>query len=493
MKKLVPIFLKKLDDYLLLNYPLLWISKIHYVLFFSLILFGFSAIAGLIIPLNLSQTQDLGLWYTMFTIIAIIGLCFWIYWNVIFNIEKKFGLRHWADEYKVFFLGFISVLLFLSCPLPFTAIYNQRVAHVVTDNELIEDINNLNLASPFIVNDLNVYESHYDSTKQTYLYDIHKLQRYDDYTPWYIRYDTLKFPNLLSAYQLEKQFGIKKKSDADILKLINKHIAILHKYGFQFNSTAEFELKYYGDLYEQSPIAPVNFNYRNIGSKYELTRCLENISDAKFNKLFIIRSEFLHFLFYATFYITLLGILFKMVNWRQFLITGITLIILPILLFIVSQLMPYQSNYRFRENAYMIMLSIAFFTALGFTLVSIRENDRFSAFKNICAQIVYLSLPVFPMLFITVLKQVFDVFGSSVVYAAQYSSLAEEVSSQQFSTAYYQSAEYFYSQLLEAYWARQFELWFFGMMYGALIIFVLAVVPLMKQLFVKQLALPRHS
>lgn len=493
MKKLIPGFLRKLDDYLLLNYPLLWISKIHYVLFFSLILFCFSAIAGLIIPLNISQTQDLGLWYTMFTIIAIVGLCFWIYWNVIFNIEKKFGLRHWTDEYKVFLLGFTSVLLFLSSPFPFTAIYNQRVATIVSDDELVEDINNLNLASPYIINDLNVYESYYDSVKQSYLYDIHSLQRYDDYTPWYIRYDTLKFPKLLSAYQLEKRLGTHKKSDQEILKLINKHIAILHKYGFQFNSTAEFELNYYNDLYEQSPIAQASFNYRSIGSKYELTRCLENISDAKFNKLFIVRSEFLHFLFYACFYITLLLMLFKMVNWKQYIITGITLIILPILLFIISQLMPYTSNYRFRENAYMVMLSVVFFTALGFTLVSARENERFNAFKNICAQIVYLSLPVFPMLFVTVLKQVFDVFGSHVGYSMQYTSIAEGLPSQEYSTSYYQSAEYFYSQLLDEYWARQFELWFFGMMYGGLVVFLLAIIPLMKQLFVKQLALPRNS
>lgn len=493
MKKLVPPFLKKLDDYLLLNYPLLWISKVHYVLFFGLILFCFSSVLGLIIPLNLSQTQDLGLWYTMFTILSIVGLCFWIYWNVIFNIEKKFGLRHWTDEYKVFFLNFACALLFMSCPLPFTAIYNQRIADVVPDDELFEDINNLNLSSPFIVNDLNVYESFYDSTKQTYYHNIQELVRYDDYTPWHIRYDTVKFPQLLTSYQLEKQYGTKKKSDAEILKLINKHIAILHKYGFKFNSTSEFELKYYNDLYENSPIADNSFNYRNIGSKYELGRCLENIADAKFNKLFITRSEFLHFLFYATFYITLLVMLFKMVNWKQYLITCIALIIIPIVLFIISQLLPYTTNYRFRENAYAIMISCVFFTALAFTIAGIKDNDRFNAFKNTCAQIVYLTLPVFPMLFLYVLKQVFGVFGPSSydVYSGPDSLYYTEALAN--NTSYYNTPEYIYSQLLREYWQKQFELWFFGVMYGSIALFILAIVPFMKQLFVKQLALPRNQ
>lgn len=491
MKKLIPPFLKKLDDYLLLNYPLLWISKVHYTLFFCLIIFCFSAILGLIIPIDLAETQDLGLWYTMFSILSIVGLCFWIYWNVIFNIEKKYGLRTWADEYKVFFLSFVCALLFMSCPLPFAAVYNQRVADVVTDDELIEDINSMNLSSPFVVNDLYPYASTYDSAKQVYFHDIRNLVKHEDYTPWFLRRDTVKFPKLLSAYQLEKHYGTKKKSDDEILKLLNKHIAIHHKYGFKFNSTSEIELKHYNDLYASSPISAANYNYRSIGNKYQLNQCFENISDAKFKKLFIIRSEFLHFLFYAAFYITLLVMLFKMVNWKQYLITCIALVVVPIILFITSQLLPSTDHYNFREKVYMIMLSIVFFIALGFSIASIRDNDRFNAFKNICAQMVYITLPLFPMLFVYVLKKVFKVFGSSVAYSsAETIKYQETIAS---NTSYYDTPDYIYSQLLNEYWQKQYELWFLGVMYGALAVFIIVLVPLMKQLFVKQLALPRNS
>jgi len=86
MKKLIPNFLKKIDSYLLLNGPIIWISKIHYVLFFGLLMWLFSALIGIIIPINLFQSQDLGFWYFLYTILAIIALCFWIYRNVIFNI-----------------------------------------------------------------------------------------------------------------------------------------------------------------------------------------------------------------------------------------------------------------------------------------------------------------------------------------------------------------------------------------------------------------------
>lgn len=495
MKFFIPSFLKRFDEYLLLNHPLFWISKLHIVLFFGMFMLLFSALVGLVIPLNLSNTQDLGLWYFLFSILSVIALCFWIYRNVIFNIEKKYGLRQWTDEYKIFFLNFACVLMFLSFPLPFTAIYNQRVANFVTDEELIDDINQLNLAAPYIVNDLNAYDSYYDSTTKAYFYDVRKLSRYDDLTPWHIRYDTLKFPQLLSSFQLEVKYGKTLKPDQEILNRLNKYIFVSGKYGFPFNSSSEFELKHYKELYNESPFSVTTFTYRNIGYRYELTRCLENIADAKFNKLFIFRTEFLHFLLYTVFYITLLVMLFKMVNWRQYLITAVALALIPILLFIISQLLPYSVNYRVRENAYVIQLVLVFFTALIFTFLSIRDNHHFNGFKNICAQMVYLSAPVFPMLFVYFLKEIFDVFGvpAGDVYSGIYGnkSLAEQVAND--ASSYYYSADYLYTQLLQEYWHEQYEIWFYGMMYGGIVCFILILLPLMKQLFVKHLALPRLS
>lgn len=495
MKNFIPAFLKRFDEYLLLNHPIFWISKLHIVLFFGIILLLFSTLVGMIIPLNLSNTQDLGLWYFLFTILSIIALCFWIYRNVIFNIEKKFGARKWTDEYKIFFLNFTCVLVFLSFPLPFTSVYNQRVANFVTDDELIEDINQFNLAAPYIVNDLNAYASYYDSTAKEYFYDVKELSRYDDLTPWHIRYDTVKFPNLLTSYELEKYYGKTLKPDQEILKHLNKYIYLSSKYGFSFNSSSEFELKHYKDLYKDSPFSVRTFSYRNIGYKYELTRCLENISDAKFNKLFIFRTEFLHFLFYAVFYITLLVMLFKMVNWRQYLITAVALALIPIILFIISQVLPYSVNYQVRENAYVIQLVLVFFTALVFTGLSIKDNHHFNGFKNICVQIVYLSAPVFPMLFLYFLKEIFNVFvvppGDVYSGAEAAKSFVEDLNND--SSSYYYSADYLYSELLQAYWRKQYELWFYGMMYGGIVFFILVLLPLMKQLFVKHLALPRVS
>lgn len=128
------------------------------MLFFGLFFWLLSAAIGFVIPLNLENTQDLGLWNFLFSILAIVAFCFWVYYNVIFNIEKQFGKRHWADVYKLFFIYAFCCFVFFGFSIPFSVVYNSRVADVVTDSELIDDINTLNTAEPYLVNDFTSYE-----------------------------------------------------------------------------------------------------------------------------------------------------------------------------------------------------------------------------------------------------------------------------------------------------------------------------------------------
>ncbi len=234
MKKLIPPFLKKLDNYLLLNHPLIWVSRIHYVVFVGIIMSAFSVLVGTVIPLNISQTQDLGLWYFLFTIIAIVALCFWIYHNVIFNIEKKSGKRKWTDEYKIFFLNFICVLIFSTFPLSFTAIYNSRVAHTISDEAFIDDINTLNIGETYLINNINNYQSYFDSAKQNTYYDFKQCTIFDNYTPWKIRYDSLKLRNLLSGYEI-KDIYKNTHTEQEIKSHIKNYINVYKKYHFYSN------------------------------------------------------------------------------------------------------------------------------------------------------------------------------------------------------------------------------------------------------------------
>lgn len=499
MRKLIPNFLKNLDAYLLLNAPVIWISKLHYVLFFGLLMWLFSALIGFIIPINLFESQDLGLWYFLFTILAIVALCFWIYRNVIFNIEKKFGNRHWTDEYKIFFLSFFSVFIFMSFAFPFSIIYNSRVANTVTDSELITDINILNEGEPFIVTDINHYYSEYDSIKDKNYYYINDCNTFEEYTPYFIREDSVKL-NLLTYYNQTKRYQKRKNNYAEIGQLIQNYINVVKKYNIEFNYSASQCLKYYQNLVEKSPQTNESFIGLDGINKYDLKEGIENIAEAKFGKLFLWKSEFLLFLFYSTFYISLLIMMFKMVHWKQYIITIITLIILPILLFIISMLIPYSFRNN-SENIFVNLVLLSFFVAIFFAIKGILDNKKFNSFSNICLQLVYLTFPFIPLLTILFLQHTFNVFYDSSFYTDNSVAIANEIANEIGEgigttvpqNAYYSSKEYLYLKLVYENGKHLFELATWISIYGTTFIYIIALVPIFKNLFVKQLALPRKS
>ncbi len=500
MRKLIPNFLKQLDAYLLLNAPIIWISKIHYVLFFGLLMWLFSALIGFIIPINLFESQDLGIWYFLFTILAIVALCFWIYRNVIFNIEKKFGNRHWTDEYKIFFLSFFSVFIFMSFAFPFSIIYNNRVANTVTDAELINDINILNEGEPYVVTEINHYYYRYDSIKQNNYYYINQCNTFEEYTPYFIREDSVKL-NLLSYYHQSARYENRKGKYAEIGQLIQSYILVAKKYHIEFNYSASQCLKHYQNLVEKSPQTNETFIGLDGINKYDLKECIENIAEAKFRPLFLWKSEFLLFLFYSTFYISLLILMFKMVNWKQYIITIITLIILPILLFIISMLIPYDYRHR-SENIFLNLVLLSFFVALFFAIKGVLDTKKFNSFSNICLQLVYLCLPFIPLLFILMLQSVFNVFYDSSFYISypvniyeESMAVAKEMGESIVDTeiAYYSSKEYLYLKLVYENGKHQFEIATWFSVYATTFIYMIALLPLFKNLFVKQIALPRKS
>lgn len=495
MQKFIPIFLKKIDAYLLLNAPIIWISKIHYVLFFGILMWLFSALIGFIIPINLFQSQDLGVWYFLYTILAIIALCFWVYRNVIFNVEKKFGNRHWTDEYKIFILNFLAVFIFMSFAFPFSIIYNGRVANTVTDSEIIEDINILNEAEPYLATDLNLYVSTYDSLQDKTFYYLNQFNSFDEYTPYFLKEDTINL-NLKSYFNQRIRYQHKKNTDLEIINLIEKYKTIATKYNLEFNYSAEYCLNNYKDLVSRSPVTADSFNGLQNIRKYDLKECIQNIAEAKFKQLYIFKFDFLLFLFYSTFFTTLLILLFKMVQWKQYIVTIISLIILPILLFIISMIIPF--NYRSNsENSFLNLVLLTFFVTLFFALKGVFDDKKFNSFKNVCLQLVYVTLPIIPTLIIIFLQHSFDVFYDSHFNEATVTDSMQTLNGMDMKVlnqdTYYNSKEYLYLKLVNDNGMYLFKLYTWISFYVITFIYVVVLIPFFKNLFVKQLSLPRKN
>lgn len=495
LKALIPPFLRRIDTYLLLNHPLVWISRIHLVIFYGIITWSLSALSGLAIPIHLSQTQDLGLWYFLFSIVALVALCFWIYHTVIFNLEKKFGKRHWSDTYKVFFLNLSCAFIFISFPIPFTSIYNSRVANTVSDAEFIGEINALNAGECFVANNTGNYESFYDTTSKLTYHNFKNLQIFDSRTPWLLKYDTLNGHGLLGNYETAMIYRSAIGHEDRIRQIIRNYCHVWEKYGLGHYGQASEDsiLRQWHYLYVNSPVESSLFYniHHNYFNNYELDQIMNRIAEAKYQSLFIYDSEFLHFILYTCFYLSVLVMLFKMVPWRQFLLMVVACIILPIFLFILSQLMP-RFDYSSRDSSYLFLLLATLAVAIIFTAVGFAPARQFNPFQNICAQITYVVLPMLPVIILLLCKMLF--YEPDAVESYDTAVYAEQMPAPyQASNLIYNTWPYIYRQLIADYWRAWFEKWTLICLYGGLALFVLAGLPAMNHLFVRQLALPRRN
>jgi len=500
---LVPPFIRKIDKYFLLNHPILWISKIHYVCYFAILMWGFSALIGVAMPLNLAAPQDMAVWYVVFTILALILFCVWIYKNTIFNIEKKFGHRHWADEFKLFFLYFLTIFIFFSFAYPFTVVYQQRIAHSVSDEALIQDINILNRADALIPTSAYEYYNYTDSITQKTYYDFNRRQSFGSKTPYIISEDTLQFRTLHSYFQLREQYLTDKESGQRIVEAYAGHNQVLQKYGLRPDIDPDQMLRKYKALCAgwqtdstHSLIIGSYSGYSDL-NEYSIDRIVENIAEAKFRPIFLLRTDFLFFVFYFTLYVCTFFLLFRSVQWQHFLIMIVALAVLPILLFIVGQILPYYI-FHSRGALFEFGVILVFITSCVCVIRSMIYEKKFSVFVNIGMQFFYILIAVMPMYIIEFLDNNTDLFHNSYReenynYYADATTMMVTTESTPYPAEYYLSKEYYFNQLLNEYYRDQHALWFLGMQIAGVAFFIFIVVPGLKSLFVKQLALPRKK
>ena len=140
---LIPPFLKKIDKDLLLNHPGIWSTKVHFVLFYVLLGMAFSTLLAMI-QVNIKNLSDPD--HTVFMFIpAIAGLIFWLFRVVQFNVERGFGMSSGVEMLKRQAIYGLCVLMFAALPFYHGYMVGYFNANVLSDQELAEDINVINL------------------------------------------------------------------------------------------------------------------------------------------------------------------------------------------------------------------------------------------------------------------------------------------------------------------------------------------------------------
>ncbi len=487
-KKIAPGFLNRLDTYLLTKYPVIWISKIHYILWFGLLLYLISAAIGWLVPIDLTSRADDGLWYVLLSVLAFILSWFWGYRYLIFNKEKNFGNLKLSDEYKNFFLVFICIAVFAWFGSPFVLSYNTKMANLFTDKEIIDDVNALNEIEPFVPTNYYSYENTYDTIKKQTFFNVNKINTYNTYTPWRYLNDTVNYPSILSNYQLHLSYQPSANYNNVIAK-IEKHISICNKYGIYPTFNADAMAKMYLKAQKAGWMDIQEMNMGNDYYKEELRTAFNNLFEAKFGTLFLWNADFLWAMFYVIFSLSLLLVLFKLNHWKQFLIMAIVMALYPLVIFILTQILFRHSN---ADDAFTWFVFLFFITCIVSLFITAKQQRTFKPFFNILNQAFFLISIYMPMLIVYYLRRATSLFHYNNYNYDYTTEIAKTVISKNGETVAIYDYRYYLDQYLYSYWQDEYDQWFLICKYVPIVIFIVCL-PLMKKLFVKQLALPRRT
>lgn len=146
---LVPAFLKDLDKHLLLNHPTLWATRVHYLFFVVLGIFGLLGFRALVPGIGVASPPSPWLWFWLAMIPTLVIFLFWGFSASLFGVERFFGHTSRLKQVgvQVIYLGGMMVLGIVPFVLANTITYHM--AHSVTDATLASDVNVLNMGDVY--------------------------------------------------------------------------------------------------------------------------------------------------------------------------------------------------------------------------------------------------------------------------------------------------------------------------------------------------------
>ncbi len=139
IKKMTPTFIKRLDQKLLTKYPNVWRTKLHYILFFSLIV-GNLVAYGLasIYPVAIDQIPSSGNFMALYFISCVFGGFILLYWGF---TQFKFKLKdhRFGVQLMTFAIYSLGILSFSINIFVFQYRLTERVANVEETQTFMED------------------------------------------------------------------------------------------------------------------------------------------------------------------------------------------------------------------------------------------------------------------------------------------------------------------------------------------------------------------
>ncbi len=144
---LVPSFLQKLDDKLLRSKPGTWASRTHLLVYFAAVFAMLLFVFCYFVFFDAKQYSNVEVWASFVSVLAFIGLVFWLIYLLRFNVFKRYGNWSAYDGLRDLLLYFTSIAALVAlCFIP-SAVETMRANQQYGNEEIVKDINEINVTA----------------------------------------------------------------------------------------------------------------------------------------------------------------------------------------------------------------------------------------------------------------------------------------------------------------------------------------------------------
>lgn len=285
-RPMVPAPVRQLDNWLLLNYPTIWATRIHLYCWYALLFYGVTSTVFFFLPNDPRSNSTYEIHQSIIGVLAALAIVTWLVYLLRFNTFKRFGKQ------PTFSMGLqLLTFFFMFAIAAFTILIPPYIEKITADTEfpddrLTETINQLNYSITILEKENNPIEfipdtvlftqtadeaAHLNGTKNTYTiiyhYDTLKSTEEIDTTytnifPWYymrnIRWEAINVKPIL----INTSDSITFLGDTGlVIFVLQNSIPITHsRYNNQENKQWLNPFQIYQLAYQQKPISAILAN-----------------------------------------------------------------------------------------------------------------------------------------------------------------------------------------------------------------------------------------
>lgn len=421
-------FLNKLDDYLLKNRPDTWTTRVHLVLYYTLLYSVALSLFCLVIPDNPLRDSYVGYFITSQSVLVIVAVVVWVVYLVRFNTFKSYGITYGGDRLKTYFSYFLAIVCMIGTIFIPPVIESYKTMIHYSPSQIVKDMDAMNILLARLTKENypaeltvdTIYitngQTMYNSGSGSYIW-VDSLGAYTK-QPIYMTRDELSWTlsdedsvvwernDKLIRYQVTSLKFIsnyRSSEDKNNLPLTNFQIYNrVYKSGGTPLGVQELERQFY-DLSQKYRDPANEYDnywgyssdaYSYVGSRYKTGQVDEGISNI-LSRYYRWRTNDLviayHVVYYIAMFLGLFLFIFRHSTIRTFFLSVLTGIILAIITGIIGALAD------IREEGAVIIAFLYFLFFFIFAVTTVNWKVR-SIFTGIALNLAMVCTPFLPLL-----------------------------------------------------------------------------------------------